>query len=288
MSISIDGVNNSYVSGDMVCCNVRLNIPSRMGCFVNKSMECKIYLIKRTIITSHSGTSVYKKNSIPKSCNKFVRDVIISSLTIDDICKNKSNDVKFRIPTDSQSSSIVNMGGESTRRILYGILAKVNNSNNMVIEKFQEFHNDFPLPFGTPMYFSSVLRDDNHLDKRISLMYDSNTSSFTPGEIVELNVSIVNKTSFRITSVKVSISHVDSNVSVSCKKYAINTVPYDPLIANYEEYSTMRNDYSSNLFSMKMCKSPNNVKGDRIVTLKFLVSFGFHSTWSLVDTVNVE
>ena len=290
MSISIYGLNNSYMSGDMVCCSVKLSLSGTMKCFVSTPILCKVSLIKRTVFTSHSGTSVYTKTFLPSNCNKFVRDVVISELEINDVVKGK--EVKFRIPPDSQSSSIKNVGSGSTRRIIYGILAKVNTSDT-VIEKFTEFYNDFPLPIGIPMYFSSVLREDGSHDKRISLMYDSNTSSFTPGELVNLNVSVINKTSFRITSIKVSISHVKSDINVSCKKYTINVVPYDPLHNDSEEYQQMRSSlcgYSKNRnsFTLKMCKYPFGGDGDRIVTLKFIVSFGFNSTWSLIDTVNLE
>lgn len=286
MSISIDGLKDSYMSGDMVCCSVKLSISGATRCFVTKPIVCNVYLIKRTIFTLHYGTSTFR----PSICNKMVRDLVISGSDINDSIKG--GEVKLRIPPDSQSSSIASVGSGSTRRIIYGILAKVNTSYNTVIEHFRDFYMDFHAPSEIPMYFSHVLRGDGSSDKRISLMYDVNTSSFTPGEMVNLKVCLVNKTSFRITSIKVLISHIKSDINVACKKYSINLCPYDALLNDSEEYVLMRNKLCDknniNSFSLRMCKYPFSGDEDRIVTLKFIVSFGFNSTWSLVDTVNVE
>lgn len=290
MQIYISGLKKVYTSGDIVKCKIDIS----RGLFLkDKSEICSIdiSLAKRIRKDVNTGTypgTGYNSDGSSYSYTYHTYDttydhtVLCKDLTtgMGELGKNEYNKTpRFEIPIDTANSSIVSylpdptsgtLLGQIKRETSYGVLVKVKmlkNGKEKELVEFSKFENKMVIPESKPKYVHKFFSD-------FSLMYKSNTSTFSPGEDVDLKVVVINKTK-SINSLKTSITGgLGNDFIVSEKKsFFLKTLPFKMNMSQEEEYSYMKKHFYSKCMNFKFYL-PSTLYGekDREINVDFILN----------------
>ena len=118
-----------------------------------------------------------------------------------------------------------------------------------------------------------------------SIMYNTNTSHFEPGETIMVDLVMVNKTTFPVTSVRVLFHGEDRSWTLRSTKMGlfIKKLPNDSL-CDEEEHQTMMIALNGGLGTQFKFNLPKDKK--RLEHIEVCVYWGFHKkNWVTSDYI---
>ena len=271
-----------YTSGNTVRCNIDI---SRGLVFKDKSevTSIDISLSKRIIKKVNNGTHLGMGTDANGNSYSYTYHTYDTTSNDTIVCRGVSTGMGvkthiFQIPVDTSNSSSVTylpdptsgtLLGQINLDISYGVLVKVKmlkDGEEKELVEFGQFVNKMVTPGSKPIYVHKFFSD-------FSLMYKSNTSTFSPGEVVNLNVVVMNKTKKSMTSLKTSITGgLGNDFRVSSKKlFFLKTLPFRMNMSQEEEFSYMKNHFHSKCMKYNF-KLPETLYGekDREINVDFI------------------
>ena len=295
--VFISGLKNKYTSGDIVSC--KINIVRVFDKDEIKSID--VSLIKTKTIRVKTGVLIYiapitfadgsssLASWVPEYKIKKIDTVIGRDLTDISLRENQYNkNPKFKIPPDESNSSncgcnpLIQDGDVDYLRqeISYRISVKIKYINKKghekVIEESRSFINKNIIKDSTPRYMH-VFEENN-----FSLMYKSNTSEFSPGESVKLDIVLINKETKKSSLDCVIGDLFSSDFKLKKSLKSLKSIENKSL-PKEEEYDYMKEFIDSGKCASIIFTMPKDMYGekDRAVC----VGFKLNNKYTIQDTI---
>jgi len=288
MKISISGLKKVYTSGDFVDCHV--DILRKNSLFKSDNSEIisiDISLTKRLQTDTRTGYGTGYGTRLDGSTYDYSYPIYKEDYNDIVLCRDMNGtraldkheyrkNLKFKIPVDASNSSfLVSESGDYKKHTKYGVLVKVKvlqNGEENEVENFSMFDNRVIIPdhdcVPIPMYFESTTD--------FSILFKSNTSTYTPGQVVILKAVVMNKGVTSFSSLKMSfktetygrvqsqrILGATNEKSTKMLKRMFKVVPRKSFVSVQQEYDYMKYHLDLNSKCMKFVfKLPENICGE--------------------------
>jgi len=301
MKISISGLKKVYTSGDFVDCHV--DILRKNSLFKSDNSEIisiDISLTKRLQTDTRTGYGTGTATGLDGSTYTYTYPVYKYDYNDIVVCRDMNGtreldkheyrkNLKFKIPVDASNSSfLVSESGDYQKHTKYGVLVKVKvlqNGKENELENFSMFDNRVIIPDHdcVPMYFES--------NSDFSILFKSNTSTYTPGQVLILKAVVMNKGVTSFSSLKMSfktetygrvqsqrILGATNEKSTKMLKRMFKVVPRKSFVSVQQEYDYMKHHLDLNSKCMKFVfKLPENLCGE--VDRKIFIISTIRSTY---------
>lgn len=299
MKISISGLKKVYTSGDFVDCHV--DILRKNSLFKSDNSEIisiDISLTKRLQTDTRTGYGIGTATDM--NGNTYTYTYPIYKYDYNDIvvCRDMNGtraldkheyrkNLKFKIPDDaSNSSSLISESGDYQKHTKYGVLVKVKvlqNGEENELEKFSLFDNRMIIPdhdCDDCVYFEST--------SDLSILLKSNTSTYTPGQVLILKAVVMNKGVTSFSSLKMSFKtetygrvqsqRILAETNNMSKRMSFKVVPRKSFVSVQQEHDYLKHHLDLNSKCMKFVfKLSENMCGE--VDRKIFIDSTIRSTY---------
>ena len=229
-AVSISGIKKSYFTGELVEC--KLNVPSTIN--VN---DISIYLLKIERIKVITDR-IQSNDGFMNYHNLY--DIEKDEETLGHTVCDNSKTFQLRIPYDAVNSSVSGLYENGYfNDVRYAIIVRCY-INESLFEKYVYFnvYNSTPFPFSHGILFPKM-----DFGKKSTIMVKSNSSNFLPGEIINCDIAIVNKTSipiFKLNVIHHQLEDLKRGMAYTAKK--VCTVHWNKLKVIYGKNTTEESD----------------------------------------------
>jgi len=216
-AVSISGIKKSYFTGELVEC--KLNVPSTIN--VNDISISLLKIERIKVITDR----IQSNDGFMNYHNLY--DIEKDEETLGHTVCDNSNIIQLRIPYDAVNSSVSGLYENGYfNDVRYAIIVRCY-MNESLFEKYVYFnvYNSIPFPFSHGILFPEM-----DFGKKTTIMVKSDSSSFLPGETINCDVAIVNKTSipiFKLNVIYHQLENLKRGMAYSVKK--VSTVHWNKL-----------------------------------------------------------